>query len=81
MTGRAGGIHKLEQEFKPYYEKLRKEFKTEEAARLKKQIGEIKEQLTEFHGMAGVDSYVEYFYSMIRSVFTLRLSSIMFASL
>ena len=59
----AQGIHKLEQEFKPYYEKLRKEFKTEEAARLKKQIGEIKEQLTEFHGMAGVDSYVEYFYS------------------
>ena len=59
----AQGIRKLEQEFKPYYEKLRKEFKTEEAARLKKQIGEIKEQLTEFHGMAGVDSYVEYFYS------------------
>ena len=44
----AQGIRKLEQEFKPYYEKLRKEFKTEEAARLKKQIGEIKEQLTEF---------------------------------
>lgn len=62
------GISRLEQEFKPYYAKLREEFKTEEAARLKKQIEEIKEQLTEFNAMAGIDGYVDYFYSKTASL-------------
>jgi transcription-repair coupling factor (superfamily II helicase) len=59
----ARGIKKLEAELKPHYEKLRAEFKTEEAVRIKRQIAELKEQLVEFNAAVGVDSYVDYFYS------------------
>ena len=57
------GIKKIDAEFKTRYESLRKEFKTEESARLKRQIEELKEQLTEFSAATNVDSYVDYFYS------------------
>lgn len=62
------GLKKIDAEFKPYYESLRKDFKTSEAAMLKKQIEELKEKLTEFNAADCVDSYIDYFYSKTVSI-------------
>jgi transcription-repair coupling factor (superfamily II helicase) len=58
------GIKKIENEAKPYIEKLRGDMKTEEAYRIKTSVEEMKEQLTEFGGLGtkGIDSYIKYFY-------------------
>lgn len=57
------GLHKIEKEAVPYAKKLRKELRTEAAGRVMKEIAALKEQLTEFSAVYGVDSYVDYFYS------------------
>lgn len=57
------GIHRLEAELKPYAKKLKDSFQTEVYARIKGEIATLKEQLTEFSAIYGVDSYVDYFYS------------------
>ncbi len=57
------GVRKIDKEFKAFYEELRKEFKTEESARLKRNIETFKENLLEYNAAIGVDSYVNYFYS------------------
>ena len=57
------GIHRLEAELKPYAKKLKDSFQTEAYARIKGEIATLKEQLTEFSAIYGVDSYVDYFYS------------------
>ena len=56
------GIHRLEAELKPYAKKLKDSFQTEAYARIKGEIATLKEQLTEFSAIYGVDSY-DYFYS------------------
>lgn len=58
------GIKKIENEAKPYIDKLRKEMKTEEAYRIKTSVEEVKEQLMELGGLGtkGIDSYIKYFY-------------------
>lgn len=57
------GLHRIELEAKPYEKRLREELRTEAAGRIKKEISALKEQLTEFSAVYGVDSYVDYFYS------------------
>ena len=57
------GIRKIEAELKPYAQKLKESFHTEAYARIKREVAELKEQLTEFSAVYGVDSYVDYFYS------------------
>lgn len=59
----AKGLKKINAELKTYSEKLKTEFRTEEYARIKREIGALSEQLTEFNAAVGVDSFVEYFYN------------------
>ena len=59
----ARGLRKIETELKPYAKKLKESFQTEAYARIKREVAELKEQLTEFSAVYGVDSYVDYFYS------------------
>ncbi len=56
------GMDKIEKEAKNFSEKLRKEFKTEEAHRIDMQIKEVKEEVFEFKNLVNLDSYVHYFY-------------------
>lgn len=56
------GIRKLEKEYKTQSEKLKKEFRSEQYARLRKMVENVKEELQEFNSTMGLDSMVEYFY-------------------
>ena len=64
------GLTKIEKEGKEYAEKLRREMKTEEAHRVTKQIGELKEQLLELGvslNAVNLESYIRYFYPTLSS--------------
>lgn len=59
------GIKKIETEGKKQAEQLLKQMKTEEAHRIKTQIGELSEQLLELglsRNVVNLESYVRYFY-------------------
>ncbi|MCM1386200.1 MAG: transcription-repair coupling factor [Bacillus sp. (in: Bacteria)] len=59
------GLKAIEKEGKEYEAKLRAEMKTEEAHRIHKQIGELKEQLLELgfsFNAVNLESYIRYFY-------------------
>lgn len=56
------GVERIEAEAERCSEKLRGEFKTEEAHRIVSQVKELKEQLFEFQTSANLESYVKYFY-------------------
>ncbi len=56
------GMAAIEEEALGQYELFRKEFKTEEAHRIKQQIEELKEDLFTFQTMTNLDSYLHYFY-------------------
>ncbi|MBS6194047.1 MAG: transcription-repair coupling factor [Clostridiales bacterium] len=56
------GLEAIEKEAKTSYRKLRGEFKTEEAARVKNLAEEIREQIQEFRHFAGAESFIHYFY-------------------
>lgn len=56
------GLKALTKEHKAFAAKLKAERKTESYARINREIAQIKEALTEFHGAMGVDSLIEYFY-------------------
>ena len=56
------GMEKIEKEGKTFSEKLRKDFHTEEANRVEKQIKELKEEVYEFQNLVNLDAYVHYFY-------------------
>ena len=58
----AAGLKKIEKEALKLEEKLRDDFKTEEAHRVKQQFKELKERLTEFDDYTNLESYVNYFY-------------------
>ena len=55
------GIAAIEKEAAKQIEYLRKEMKTEEAARLKRSIAEFKENLEYMRSAVNLDSYVDYF--------------------
>lgn len=63
------GIKKVEEEEKKYYKKLREQFKTEEAARIHQIVAEFKDNLLEFQGSMGLESYINYFYDQTVSFF------------
>ena len=56
------GLNRIEEDLKKNYEVLRKEMKTEAAARLKKTVGQLMEELREFYHAVGMDSLISYFY-------------------
>ncbi len=60
------GLLRLEKEHKAYAKKLKSEFKTEEYARINREVEALKEELTEFHSAMGVDSFIGYFYEELR---------------
>ena len=65
------GIARIEKEAKAQEELFRKDFKTEEAHRIKSQIRELKEQVLEFQAYTNLESYVRYFYEDTESLATL----------
>jgi len=56
------GMEAIEAEANRQYDLFRKEFKTEEASRIKRQVEELKEDLFTWQSMANLDSYLHYFY-------------------
>ena len=69
------GIEAIEEEAGKVEEAFRKEFKTEEAARVRNQIKQFKEQLVEFGTLANLESYVKYFYNNLVSFLDLFAES------
>ena len=56
------GLKRIEKEHKAYAKKLKEEFRTEEYARLNREVEALKEELEYFHSAMGVDSYISFFY-------------------
>ena len=56
------GMDRIETEAAAFEKKLREEFHTEEAHRVKTHIKELKEQIFEFQNMVNLDGYIRYFY-------------------
>ena len=56
------GMDRIEKEAGDFSDKLRAEFRTEEAHRVDLQIKELKEQVFEFRNLVNLDAYVHYFY-------------------
>lgn len=56
------GMDKIETEAAAFEKKLREEFHTEEAHRVKTHIKELKEQIFEFQNVVNLDGYIRYFY-------------------
>ena len=61
------GIRKIERECEAYAKKLKSEFKTEEYARVNKQVEALKEELAYFHSAMGIDNYINVFYEELTS--------------
>lgn len=61
------GLGRIEEEMLRNYEVLRKDFKTEEAHRLKVQFEELEEDLKELGRMTNLESYIRYFYEDCQS--------------
>lgn len=64
------GIKNIDKEYKKVYEKLRKEFHTEEAARLRQMVEETKEELQIAKSTVGMESFIHYFYEDTVSFFS-----------
>ncbi len=64
---RARGMHLIELEAKKQEEALRAQGKIEEAARLHRQIGELREEVLELEAKVNLESYVRYFYQEMGS--------------
>lgn len=65
------GMNAIEYECKEYSERLRSDFKTEEAARIRRRVSELKEQLFELgmsRGTVNLESYIGYFYSDLKPI-------------
>ena len=56
------GWKEIQKDADAVYKKLRKEMKTEEAARIKKVAEELKEKMEEFERFTGVENFIRYFY-------------------
>ena len=63
------GLKKIEEEKNQYVKNLRGQMKTEEAARILNITEEFKENLENFQGSVGIDSYIKYFYDNTVSFF------------
>ncbi len=60
---KAKGMEAIEAEASKQYELFRKEMKTEEAHRIKRQVEELKDDLFTYQSMTNLDSYLHYFYA------------------
>jgi len=56
------GMDKIEKEAKSFTEKLRGQFRTEEAHRIEVSVKELKEEVFEYKNLVNLDSYVHYFF-------------------
>ena len=56
------GLKAIEKESKDWEEKLRKEFKTEEAARIKKDWESLELKIQAYSSRANLEGYIKYFY-------------------
>lgn len=56
------GMEKIEKEAGHCEETLRSQFKTEEAARIRSHVKELKEQIFEFKSIVNLESYIHYFF-------------------
>lgn len=61
------GLKKIDREHKAYAEELKKNFKTEEYARINREVEALKEELEYFHSAMGVDGYIGFFYDELCS--------------
>lgn len=61
------GIKKIEKEHKIYAKDLKAQFKTEEYARINREVEALKEELECFHSAMGVDGYIGFFYEELAS--------------
>ncbi len=61
------GMEKIEKEADECAETLREQFKTEEAARIRTQIRQLKEEIFEFQSMVNLESYIHYFFPQTAS--------------
>ena len=66
---KAKGIAAIDADLEKYAGSLRKEMKTEEAARIRHAVEEFKENLEYCQGRVGLDSYVNYFFEKTVSFF------------
>lgn len=66
---KAKGLAALDAELESFAGRLRKEMKTEEAARIRHAVEEFKENLAYCQGSVGLDSYVNYFFEKTVSFF------------
>ena len=58
------GLERIQNEADTSIRVLRKDFRTEEAARLKSNVAELTEQLQELHTTTNIESYIRYFYDV-----------------
>ncbi len=56
------GLKAISKEHKAFAKQLKDSFQTEAYGRINREVARIKEELTEFHGALGIDSFVEFFY-------------------
>lgn len=56
------GMDKIEKEAEECAETLREQFKTEESARLRAQIKELREEIFTFQAIVNLESYIHYFF-------------------
>ena len=65
------GLAKISEEAKEYSETLRGQFKTEEAARIRNRVSELREQLIELgmsRGAVNLEGYIGYFYDDLKAL-------------
>ncbi len=62
------GLKTIEAEYKQCSQALRKQLKTEAAARLKQTIDTLREELQELHMAVGADGYLPYFYESTATI-------------
>ena len=58
----AQGVKRIRKEAKSSIERLRRQFKTEEAARLERNVREFCEQVEELYDITGAENYLHYFF-------------------
>lgn len=63
----SAGFKKIQKDHKEFAKKLKAEMKTESYGRINRQIQSLKEELDNFQGTMGIDSYIGYFYDGLES--------------
>ena len=71
------GLKKIDKEHRAYAKKLKELFKTEEYARINREVAALKEELEYFHSAMGVDSYIGAFYDKLVSFLSYMPDNVM----